>query len=405
MRCSRLAAALICLALACLSLPAAAGASPRQLSILQDDAVLLGLTHHDPDGAMAETKALGVDMVRAFVSWRRVSPRPEERSVPEGFNVGDPQSGGYDWRIYDGFVERARRHGLRVFLTLSPAIPNWASEQPSRCPHWVGGYRNLGRSCMWRPDVRMFGQFARAAAQRYRGKVNLYSIWNEPNLEHYLYPQLRRTRYGVVDVAARRYRELWWEGWKSISAADPPLRKRVLFGETAAISSPTDTLFAALCLDETGRPFKGRLRALHGCTRPRKLPIGGVAHHPYNKDATGTVFSRSFTFDSLPVAYLGRLSLLRRAERFGRIPRGRGIYLTEFGFQSNPPDRRDGLGLAVTPPRSTRPSGCTSPTVAFARSPSSSCTTCRAATSTTRACAASTAGPSPPSAPSGCPWW
>ncbi len=40
---------------------------------------------------------------------------------------------------------------------------------------------------------------------------------------------------------------------------------------------------------------------------------------------------------------------MRPAERRGRIPRGRGIYMTEFGFQTNPPDRRAGLSLAGTP--------------------------------------------------------
>lgn len=341
----RLQALVVALALSLL-LPAAAEASRNQFSILQDDAVFLGLTPHDPDDAMEETKALGVDMVRSFISWRRVSPKPDQRTLPDGFDVSDPNSPGYDWKIYDDLVERARRHGLRVFLTLAPAIPNWASDEPRRCPHLVGGYRNLGRSCMWKPNKSVFGEFAEAVARRYRGKVSLYSIWNEPNLEHYLYPQLQRTRYGMVDVAARRYRELWWEGWKGIAAIDRPMRNRVLFGETAAISSPMDTLYAALCLDQRGQPFRGRLRVLQGCVRPRKLPIAGIAHHPYNNHATGTVFSRSFTLDSLPVAYVSRLGrLMSRAAQLGRIPRGKGIYLTEFGFQTNPPDRTEGLGL------------------------------------------------------------
>ena len=346
--------ALLALPLALFLAPAGAEASGRQMTILQDDGVLLGHTRHDPEAAMQEAKALGVDVVRVFVNWYRVSPKPKSRRKPAGFDVGDPDESGYDWSTFDAFIDRARRNHLKVLLTLSPPIPYWASDEPRRCPHRIGGYSRLALSCMWKPDAKLFGQFAKAVARRYGrggsahgGSVAMYSIWNEPNLEHYLYPQLQRSSAGMVDLAARRYRELWYEGWKAIAAYDRRLRDKVLFGETSAISSPMDTLYAALCLDEHGRPFRGRLRSLQGCVRPRRLPIGGIAQHPYNKDAGGSVFTRSFTLDSLPMGYLPRLRrLMDRAARLGRIPGGRGIYITEFGFQSSPPDRLVRIGLA-----------------------------------------------------------
>ncbi len=341
---------LVLLALA-LWLPSSAAASPHQFSILQDDANLLGLTYRNPDAAMAEAKYLGVDMVRAFVTWSFAAPSPNSRTKPKGFDPGNHRSG-YNWGLYDAFVARARRHGLKVFLTLAPPIPRWASEEPSVCPHFTGGYRNLGKSCHWKPSPRAFGQFAKAVATRYRrsgrfGGVDLYSIYNEPNLEQYLYPQGRgpRAGRGPVDLGARRYRALWLAGWRSIATYDPSMRGKVLFGETSAISAPLDHLYAALCLDDRGRPFRGRLRRLQGCpARPRRLPIGGVAIHPYAPSAAGSVFARSKTTDSLTMGYLPRLHrLMRRAVQARRIPAGRGIYVTEFGFQSKPPDSRRGL--------------------------------------------------------------
>jgi len=331
-----------------LAAPGPARASSTQFSILQDDGVLLGSTVNDPNKAMTDAKALGVDVVRVGMGWAKVSPQRGSRTMPAGFEVGNPDSPGYDWRHYDAFIERARFNGLKVLMTLAPEIPYWASEEPSRCPHRIGGYRNLALSCMWKPKPKLFGEFAKAVARRYGrsapgnygGQLALYSLWNEPNLEHYLYPQLARTPHGTVDLAARRYRALWSEGWKAIAANDPTMRNKVLFGETAAISSPMDTLYAALCLDERGRPFRGKLKSLQGCSRPGRLPIGGLALHPYNKDGGGSGFSRSFTFDSLPLAHLNRAHrLMDRAARLGRIPRGKGIYVTEFGFQSSPPDR------------------------------------------------------------------
>lgn len=342
-------ALLLAVALLAMVLPSGAIASSRQFTILQDDSNLLNLSGRNKSDAMREIKSLGVDMARTFVVWDRVSPGKDSKRKPAGFDVGNPNSRGYDWSYYDKYVREARRNGLKVFFTISPPLPDWASEDPGFCPHLVGGYKNLGISCYWKPKPKVFGQFVKAVARRYRGKVDLYSIWNEPNLEHYLYPQRKGPRAGTgkVDLGAKRYRELWYEGWKAIARYDPARRRKVLFGEVAAISSPIDTLYGALCLDEDGNPFRGRMRALQGCSNPRRLEIGGIAVHPYNKDATGSVFDRPATFDSTPMSALYRVHrLTSRAVRFGRMPRsGRGVYITEFGFQSNPPDRVRGLGL------------------------------------------------------------
>jgi len=345
MRC-RWLVALLAVAAAPSALPATAAASSSQLSIFHDEPVLRGFTDKDADQAMAEVKYLGADIVRTFVAWRDVAPAVNAKRMPSGFDPADPSSRGYDWANYDAFVARAERHGLPVYFTIAPPLPDWASEQPGRCPHPIGGRPELGEGCFWKPRPRQFGRFVAAVAKRYAGRVSFYSLWNEPNLEHYLFPQLRRTRFGVVDAAAKRYRALWLAGWRAIARHDPGMRGRVLFGETAAISSPVDTLRAALCLDPEGRPFRGRLRELQGCEDPRRLPIGGFAHHPYGQYASGGVFERTGSSDSLPMAYLGRLHrVISGAARRGRIPRHRGIYLSEFGFQSRPPDRFNGLSL------------------------------------------------------------
>jgi hypothetical protein len=330
-------------------LPAAASASPTQMSIVQDDATFVYGSGRDPEAAVAEAKLLGADAIRIFLTWHSVSPNQDLRRRPAGFDVGDPDSPLYNWQLYDAFVDRARRHGLKVLIALSPSIPYWASEDPSRCPHRIGGYAHLSKSCMWKPSPALFAQFVKAVVRRYGstadgaggaygGQVALWSMWNEPNLEHYIWPQLQRTRYGMIDLGAARYRQLWLAGWRAIAKYDPPSRNKVLFGETAAISSPIDTLYAALCLDEDGKPFKGRMRMLQGCGKVQRLPIAGLALHPYNNFAIGSVFTRSHTKDSLAMGYVSRAhKLLDRAARLGRIPRGRGIYVTEFGFQSSPP--------------------------------------------------------------------
>ena len=277
-------------ALACV--PSAASAGAKQFSIFEDDAVLLGLTDKDPEKAMAEVRYLGADVVRVFVVWSRVSPSEEARTVPAGFDAADPNSAGYDWSLYDQFVARAQRHGLKVMLTLSGPIPYWASRENERCPHHIGGYDNLALSCMWKPDRDLYEQFSQAVATRYKGMVEYYSLWNEPNLEHYLYPQFSRSKRGIVDLGGKQLRELWTSGYRGLTRADPSVRSKVLFGETAAISSPMDTLYAApvpgrgrqaLPGLEAGGP--GLLEAVEAADRrARHTPLqqgrGGVGVHP-----------------------------------------------------------------------------------------------------------------------------
>src|SRR6266550_8797636 len=61
----------------------------------------------------------------------------------------------------------------------------------------------------------------------------------------------------------------------------------------------------------------------------------------FNDTATTEIYTLSL-HDALPIANLPRLSsfLLRALGRYGRSrPGGLPLYLTEFGYQTNPPDR------------------------------------------------------------------
>lgn len=317
---------------AVLALPQAAGAGSKQLSLIQDDAELFGERGEDPATAMRELRDLGVDVIRTNVLFYRVYHRPGERRKPSGFDTGNPNTSLYNWAPTDRVVNLARASGMKVLLTISGPGPHWASEQPRRCK---------GVPCTWRPRASEFGAFAAAVAKRYRGRVDWYSLYNEPNLKTWITPQKpKRTRFGPVDEAAVYYRRLWTAGYKSIARHDGARRRRVLFGEVAAIGDPIPTLYASLCLDPSGNAFRGRLRTLHKCPkRPAKLAIGGYAIHPYNQGGFGPPRRKTKSRTALPQQYLPRLhKLMNRAAKKRRTPGGRGIYVTEFGYQTNPPD-------------------------------------------------------------------
>ena len=64
------------------------------------------------------------------------------------------------------------------------------------------------------------------------------------------------------------------------------------------------------------------------------MTANGFAHHPYGP--AGTIFRGRDIVNMVGIRRLA--SALDKAARAGRISRGLGIYNTEFGYQTNPPD-------------------------------------------------------------------
>jgi hypothetical protein len=225
-------------------------------------------------------------------------------------------------------------------MTITTPGPFFSSASPSRC---------RTAPCTYKPKPSEFGQFVAAVAKRYRGRVDYYALGNEFNLNKtWLTPRFARSGRTKYDYAAAVYRKMFQAGYKSIAANDGARRNRVLFGETAAIASPLPFLRAALCIDGKGKPFKGKLRRLQGCTgKVARLNIGGFAIHPYNQGGNGTPRQRTRRKSALPLAHMPRLhKLMSQAARRKRIPGGRGIFITEFGYQSRPPDRSSNVSPA-----------------------------------------------------------
>jgi hypothetical protein len=341
----RLFACVALTALAALMAPQVAGASTKQLSLIQDDSELFGDRGEDPGAAMAEIRGLGVDVLRTNVLFYRVYKGSlKARTKPSGLNLTDPNSPSYNWSTVDRVVDLAQANGLKILFTVSGPGPYWASESAKTCrpPTLRGG------PCVLRPNAKIFGQFVAAVAKRYGNRIEWYSLYNEPNLHTWIQPEVTKTKLGTIETAGIYYRKLWQEGYKSIAKYAPARKNRVLFGEVAAIGLPLPLLRASLCLDpKTGKKLTGALRVAYKCpARPPKLNIAGFAIHPYNFGAYGNPQSKTTNKQALPGAYLPRLNRLSAAAaRAGRIPGGRQIFITEFGYQTRPPDSR-GVSLA-----------------------------------------------------------
>lgn len=325
--------ALLCVA-AATGLVAAgqAHASSRQVSIMQDDRLVYRSGADVRHRALDEMKALGTDVVKVQVYWQEVAPGP---SKPAGFDGADPAS--YEWSNYDDIVRSILSRGMQPLLTIG-----------NRAPDWATGKRTSSHNGTYRPSAREFELFARAVGRRYSGsyaglpRVTLWSIWNEPNLASWLQPQRRRG--GRIFLSPSIYRRLYLAGHRGLRDTGHG-GDTILLGELAPTGSgtskkvpPVAFVREIFCLDSRYRRYRGRAARLRGCPRRvGRIPTSGLAYHPYPPRGGPRARPRN-RFD----AGIGQLSRLTRVldalSRRGKLARRRPLWITEYGFQTNPPD-------------------------------------------------------------------
>ena len=327
MRKTTLITALLCLAVLGLA-PSAASASPGQLALFQDDRLLLLKGDAVRDQTLNEVRGLGVDAVKVGMPWSAVAPKGKRK--PRGFDGSNP--GAYHWGAFDGAVSAAQARGFRVMIALSSPAPGWATRKRG------------DRVGVDRPKAREFRRFAEAAGKHFR-TVDLWTIWNEPNHPHFLFPQATGKR---VPFAPRLYRALAQAGATGLRASGHT-SDRILFGELLPIGKsrlfrrntmkPILFLREMFCLNSRWRRYRGRAAKVHGCSRYKPLTgLNGFAYHPYTRP-NGPRGKEPTRLDATIRSIRRVTRALDRARRRGRIRGGRlSVWNTEFGFQSRPPD-------------------------------------------------------------------
>ncbi len=304
--------ALLLAALLTLAAPSAALANRGQASVMQDDAQFLNTATQTR--ALNQAKALGVNYIRTLVIWRAVAPA----SKPA--NQANPAA--YDWSAYDRLVAGARARGIKVLMTLTAPAPAYATAN-----HKAG---------VFKPSTAGYGAFARAAGTHFKSTVNTWSLMNEPNLNGWLAPQ------GAY--AAVKYRALYRAGHAGLVASGNG-KDRILMGElaptkTKRTTAPVTFYRDVFCLSSRGHKLTGKAAKKLACAKFKKLAASGIAHHPYTNAAACTPRCKGGPTD-ITIASLSRLAKVldqaSRARRLSSTARTH-IWLTEFGFQSNPPN-------------------------------------------------------------------
>ena len=133
----------------------------------------------NPAPVLGWVNDLGVKWVLHQLSWYHI----------------EPQKGVYKWELIDGAVNALHAQGINLILN------------PVHAPEWSWATDKLG----YPKDPADFARFMTAVAQRYKGKVAGYEIWNEPNFAHETGPYASTSHYAAILEA----------GYKAVKSVDP----------------------------------------------------------------------------------------------------------------------------------------------------------------------------------------
>ena len=305
-----------CIALACLALPATAGAAkgdPLRTAVI-DHGELDG---PDAEAALRRARDAGLTAYRVMLAWYKVAPL--ER--PDGFNPADPADSAYRWEAFDLKIRRLRAFGMEPVVTVNYP-PAWAG----------GGHRPS-------PDPVEVGRFMRAVGERYSGRfgglprVRYWHIWNEANVNLFFGPQFDAT--GKF-VAPDLYRRVLNEAATSLKAVHQDniviaggLSPFVLHDGETHIESPLRFMRQFLCMSD-GRPPVA--------TCNERVAFDVWAAHPYTKGGPTT---RSASPEESSIGDLPQMmALVQAAARAGHVATNQklGLFVTEFSWDTSPPD-------------------------------------------------------------------
>ena len=245
------------------------------------------------DDRLATLDELGVRIIRFSLHWNEIATSaPAAPSNPE-----DPS---YDWSQVTPVLDGLKAHGIDVVIQLV-GTPSWA---------------NGGKGANYVPtSSAAFAGFAAAAAHEYPW-VRKWLIWNEPNQVRWLRPA--SASLYVVRLLNPAYTAIH----DAISGAQVAGGGTAPRGATGGVS-PVAWLQG--------------MAAAHA-------RLDAYAHNPYPLDPKSEtpVSGGCSHCKTITMATLDRLVSLVALD----FPRAR-IWLTEYGYQTNPPDRVLGVSPAL----------------------------------------------------------
>jgi hypothetical protein len=273
-------------------------------------------------------KQLHVQEVRLNLYWGGRYGVAKSRPA-SATNPADPA---YDWELYDRTVNYAAQDGVHVVFSVY-GTPAWANggKGPNVAPTRATDLRN----------------FAYAAARRYGGlypgsdgrtlpAVREWLAWNEPNNPIFLTPQYKKTA----------------TGWKIQSAVDYAKICNAIYNGVHATLAPSERVGCGVTSPRgnnnpnTARSSVSPLAFLRAAKTAGLKTFDAWAHHPYYAGPSDTPTTRPVTAKGAPATAITLGNIGDLITEVTRLYGNKRIWITEYGYQTNPPDALFGVSLA-----------------------------------------------------------
>jgi hypothetical protein len=317
----RLAALVACVLVAGLSATGASASSSLQLGVYDEATTLFPA---NPTGFKTLTD-LRAKVLRLNLYWFIVSPtRPQF--------VANPFDPAYDWSMYDRAIREADRRGIKVLLSI------WGT------PGWANGGKGQNYAPSSYQDMK---DFADAAAHRYSGHyaangttanplpaVTLWMAWNEPNSPRFLKPQGKLEGGRWVPASPEIYAVICNAIFRGVHKA----------GHEEGVP---ETVACGATNPRGNNIFKGKRASVSPILFLRGMKDAGAdfdcyAHHPYAPTPHDTPTTPPAARTTVTLANINTL-----IAEVDRLYPGKCFWITEYGYQTNPPDHLFGVSWAV----------------------------------------------------------
>ena len=345
----RIAAIVLVLAAAAGVAVSAATASPKKNVSAKSSHLIVGINdeadtlYGNPVVGFNALKALKAQVLRVNLYWGG-----NKWAVSRGARPTDPSDPGdpaYDWSLYDRLVRYAATYHIQVLFSIV-FTPAWANG---------GAGRNHAPTNM--TDLY---DFAYAAAQRYSGyfvppawqqqpslapptsplpTVTMWTAWNEPNNPVYLQPQYVRSGGKWVIQSAVDYAKICNAIYSGVHSALIAV-DRTVPGEQVAcgVTAPKGNDAPG-----TSRASVDPVSFLNAAHAAGMEDFDAYAHHPYY---AAPIESPTYVPSGKTKRRIQLGNINTIIDDVTRLYGRRPIWITEYGYQTNPPDKTFGVSYA-----------------------------------------------------------